>query len=84
MRLTHGKALALQWAAEQMLSIPEFVKMFGAENHEEITSVRPSRPVRCGSVSHVGFHADAEGRKVNPPLAGRVAGRRSAQRPEID
>lgn len=84
MRLTHGKALALQWAAEQMLSIPEFVKMFGAENHEEIHVDCPPRPVRHGTVSYIGFHADAEGRKVNPPVAGRVAGRRSAQRAEID
>lgn len=84
MRLTHGKALALQWAAEQMLSIPDFIKMFGAESHEEIPPVRPSRSMRNGTVSRVGFHADGEGCKVGSRVAGRVAGRRSNQRIEIE
>lgn len=36
---------------------------------------RAGGAVRCGTVSYVGFHADAEGRKIAPRMAGRMGGR---------
>lgn len=49
----------------------------GGGGNEPQMENRAGSAVRCGTISRVGFHADAQGRKVAPRMAGRMGGRGS-------
>ena len=48
---------------------------FGGVTRAQVNAVFPASPARAGSRRCRGFHADAEGYKVDPVTRRRVAGR---------
>lgn len=59
-------ALANNWTTEQVK------QAFGGKSHVETHALRDENVLRAGTVSRRGFHADAQGYKVNPILAHRM------------
>lgn len=51
------------------------VKAVYGGQHEQSEALHPANPARVGSRRCRGFHADAEGYKVDPVTRRRVAGR---------